>query len=406
MIAFFKKIEPFKLFIYLWILLLPWDLYNGFMATSTIIMTIWWLFKYDYKELRRIYDNKPLIFFIAFMLFTYLSLLWTNNIQYGLKSLNFYKYYWILLPVLYTAFEKNDLKTVFTVLIFSFALYAVFSSLIFFEFIKIKDSNKSDPRGILAYANVARIMAINTFFSFYFYLSEKKNKRKYIFLLISIISLFTLFCNHGRSAQLAFFVTLVIILIFYIKQILKFKNIVRAAICLLIIGAIFNYNMDRATRFKAGYNELTKVFQEHRFEGSWGVRAYMWLAAADSIKRQPIFGAGVGDTIDEFIEYGNKYPSQASSLRSYHNQHLDYLTKFGIFGYLLFLSSIISLLLQLYKQNKQFFPLGLMFFSMIFIDSFGDILLLMKPFNNIYLLVFVLLSIASERRPNLTKLPS
>lgn len=72
---------------------------------------------------------------------------------------------------------------------------------------------------------------------------------------------------------------------------------------------------------------------------------------------------------------------------------MDYLAKFGLFGYLLFLAGIFILLKELYLNDKYFFILGLIFFSIVLIDSMGDIILLMKPFNNIYVLVFVLLAI-------------
>ena len=128
------------------------------------------------------------------------------------------------------------------------------------------------------------------------------------------------------------------------------------------------------------------VLKETQFAGSWGHRAYMWYAAADGISNHPLFGAGVGDTMDEFIEYGNKNPSKATWLRSYHNQHLDYLNKYGIIGYLLFLSSIF------------FFVIWLIFFSISLIDSVGDNIIMHKPFNNIYALVFVLLAILVSKK--------
>ncbi|MGI6446253.1 MAG: O-antigen ligase family protein [Candidatus Ozemobacteraceae bacterium] len=244
-------------------------------------------------------------------------------------------------------------------------------------------------------------MAISALYSFYFFLLEKSNKIKYAFLFVSFISLCALFVNNGRSAQIAFLGTILIVFIFYFKHMLKVKYIALFSVFLIFLGAVFYYNPNRLDQFKRGYNELVNVFEKNDFNGSWGVRAYMWLAAADSIPRHPVFGAGVGDTIDELIEFGKKNPSKAANvthLRTYHNQHLDYLTKYGIAGYILFLSGIVSLLIQLYKNKSCFFPLALMFFSMILIDSMGSTVLAMKPFHIIYILVVVMLAIASEKQ--------
>jgi O-antigen ligase len=171
---------------------------------------------------------------------------------------------------------------------------------------------------------------------------------------------------------------------------LSFIFVLSFIICIFLLSSF-----GKLDRFNQGFIQITN-FKETQFSGSWGHRLYMWYAAGNNISNYPILGAGVGDTLIEFKKYAENNPSKATWLTSYHNQHLDYLTKFGILGYFIFLSSIFVLLKILYEKNKEFFPLGLMFFSVVLIDSMGDIILLMKPFNNIYGLVFVLLSILDD----------
>jgi O-antigen ligase len=239
-------------------------------------------------------------------------------------------------------------------------------------------------------------MAISTLWAFYFYLNEENKKMKYFMLFISVISFIALFANNGRIGQISFFATIFILMIYHRHYLIEYKKTLILFIISILFGFSLLYSFGKLDRFIIGAKELI-VLENTQFAGSWGHRAYMWYAAADGVSNHPFFGAGVGDTIDEFIEYGNKNPSKATWLRSYHNQHLDYLTKYGIIGYLLFLSSIFLLLKLLYEQNKDFFIVGLILFSIILIDSFGDIILLMKPFNNIYALVFVLLSIVIHK---------
>ena len=104
-----ERIEPFKIFLYLWILILPWDFAKSIMGIFSIIAIIWWLIigqrKGYFIKLKDILYNKPLIFFFIFLLYCYLSLSWTKNFSYGLNVLNDYKYYWILVPIFFTAFE-------------------------------------------------------------------------------------------------------------------------------------------------------------------------------------------------------------------------------------------------------------------------------------------------------------
>lgn len=399
-IFFYKKTESFKIFLYLWIFILPWDFTKGIMGSFSIVMFIWWVLickKRGYLiKLKEIIYNKPLILFILFILYCYLSLLWTDNLTFGISHLNFYKYYWLIIPILFSTLEKEDIKNILYILIFSFGLYALFSLSIFIGLFEIKGSNSSNPKGILAYAVVTVYMAISTLWAFYFYLNEENKKMKYFMLFISVISFIALFANNGRIGQISFFATIFILMIYHRQYLIEYKKTLILFIISILFGFSLLYSFGKLDRFIIGAKELI-VLENTQFAGSWGHRAYMWYAAADGIPNHPFFGAGVGDTIDEFIEYGNKNPSKATWLRSYHNQHLDYLTKYGIIGYLLFLSSIFLLLKLLYEQNKDFFIVGLIFFSIILIDSFGDIILLMKPFNNIYALVFVLLSIVIHK---------
>lgn len=396
-----KKERPvlLKLFVYFWIFIIPWNISNSIMGIFSIIIIIWWLVigkKNNYfTKLKEIRFNLPLMLLFIFILYSYMSIFWTDNFKFGIEVLNFYKYYWVIIPIIFTVLNKDDIKIAFYILTTTFGFYAIFSILIFIGLVEIKGTNSSDPKGILAYALVTVYMAINTLFALYFYLKEKNIWIKYLMLFISIISFFGLIINNGRIAQISFLCTIIILSIFYRKTLMKYKYIVLSSIFGIILGFYLLYSTDKLNRYIIGFNEI-KLSKSNQFEGSWGHRLYMWYAATDAIAKYPVFGNGVGDTIDEFIEYGKENPSKATWLRSYHNQHLDYLTKYGIVGYFIFLSSIFILLRLLYKDNKYFFVIGLMFFSIVLIDCFGDIILLMKPFNNIYVLVFVLLAIVIQ----------
>jgi O-antigen ligase len=168
----------------------------------------------------------------------------------------------------------------------------------------------------------------------------------------------------------------------------------------LLIFISILYNNGKLDRFINGYKEIQSL-EENNFNGSWGHRAYMWYAAKDIFTKEPIFGTGVGDNIDEFIEYTKTNPSRATWLRTFHNQHLDILTKLGLVGFLLLWGSVIILILQLKNGDQFYFAFALIFFLVIFYDGFGDIILLMKPFNNIFVLIFVLLSVVVYQQQNM-----
>lgn len=396
-----KKIKEdyFISYIYLYIFLMPWNFINDQMGILSIILVIWWLIigkrKEYFSKMKTIFEFKPLLLIILFFTFSYLSLLWTDNYEAAITGLKYYKYYWIMIPVLFTTLTKEQAKNGLYILIFSVGCYALFSILIYLNIVHIIDHTSdptgiSNPRGILAYAIITPYMAIGFLSSLIIAYYNNSKIIKVVFIAIAFLCLFGLLINNGRAGQLAFFSTFGVLLIIYRKYLINPK-ILLSIIFILSTSIYLLNNLNKLDRFETGIKSL-KNLEKTNFSGSWGARAYMWYAAADILKKDPILGVGTGDNIDRFIEYTKTNPSNSTWMRSFHNQHLDTLTKYGIVGYLLLWGSIVWLLYSL-KNNKFYFSLGIIFFSITFFDGFGDIILLMKPYNNIFMLVFLLLSI-------------
>lgn len=399
-----KNIFTYKNFInyfYFYVFVLPWNFFNGQMGVLTITLFLWWLYLNKehrfYKKLINLYKFTPLMLLIAFLLWSYLSLFWTTDFSAAAISLKYYKYYWFLIPVVFTSLTREEAIKSFYVLAVSLGLYSLFSISIFLNLVQIHDhttipNSPSDPRGILAYAIVTPYMAISFFFSLLIYIFDKR-KIRYLFLFFTFSSFIAIFINNGRAGQLAFFITMIVFLIVNRKYFLNFQTTIGSVIIIFLGLATLQYT-GKLNRLTNGFSDELLQAKEKNFEGSWGGRAYMWYAAYHLIPKHPIIGAGAGDHIDEFIEFTKTHPSKVSFLRSFHNQHLDTLMKYGLIGYLLLWGSVWYLLYLLKKETNIFiFSLGLAFFCITFFDGIGDIILLMKPYNNLFILVFLLLSV-------------
>lgn len=413
MIEYFRNIKQdyFKIYMFAYIFLLPWNLFSGFFSNLTVILFIWWLFiakkRGYFIKVKDIFTNKPLVIFYLFIIYALLSLLWSDNIKVGIKELEYYKYYPIITLVFFSSFNKEDVKMAFYIITFSFGLYALFSLSIYFEFFTIIKngaikSDKSDPKGILPYAVVTFYMAINIFLTIYFFLKEKSLKIKYMFLSISFLSLVTILINNGRMGQISFIGTLFVVAIYYKKYFFEYKKALIFLILTLILSVSFLFNTNKIDRYLKGVDELSYAYQNDKYLGSWGPRLFFYKAGLELIPKNLIFGAGVGDAIIQFMEYqeANKDIVPGRTYKHYHNLNFEFLAKFGILGYLLFLFSMFLLLKMLYKREKYFFYIGLVFFSMFMISSFGDNITRMSNFSEFFILVFVLLSITLQNNEN------
>jgi O-antigen ligase len=312
-----------------------------------------------------------------------------------------------MIPVFFTVLTPHQAKNGLFIFISSLGIYALFSFLIYIDIIHIQSinmsnpSDMSNPRGILAYAIVTPYMVIAFLSSLVIIFNSKNNYIKILFSSIALLSLIGIFINNGRAGQLAFIITIVILTFINRKSIFNPK-IIFLLILTILLSTIFLNTSGKFTKMTRSFSELQNL-EEKQFAGSWGHRAYMWYAAGNILQENYIIGVGAGDNIDEFIQYTKSHPSKATWLRTFHNQHLDTLTKYGIIGFVLLWSSVIILLIQLYSSNF-YFQIGMIFFSVSFFDGIGDIILLMKPYNTIFMLVFLLLSIISYHNTDRNKL--
>jgi O-antigen ligase len=226
-------------------------------------------------------------------------------------------------------------------------------------------------------------------------MKENNKAIKYLLLIIATMSFFTMLVNNGRMGQISFLGTFIIVIIYYRKYLLEYKKILISSVLVIALSISFMYSNNKIDRYLKGINELVYSYQNDEYIGSWGPRLFFYKGAIELIRDNLVFGKGIGDALIEFKNYqiNNKEKLKHPIVKQFHSQHFELIVKFGIFGYVLFLMSIIILLIKLYKIEKDYMYIGLIFFSMFLMASIGDGIMRMSNFDNFFILVFVLLSI-------------
>ncbi len=399
-----KSTDNYILFVYLYFFLMPWNLLKSQMGVLSIILFIWWIIKFKSEiltKLKTILEFKPLVLLILFILFTYLATLWSDSISDGLKHVNkFHKYYFLIIPVLFTSLNAQEAKNLLKILIISFATYAIFSLLIYLGLFVIEDthSNSSNPKGIMAYAIMSTYMSIGVLCAFVISYFHTNKIIKISFGIISFVCFLALFVNNSRTAQLALILAIATIIILNFKY--SYFTIKRIFIFLILSFIFFSssfYFLEKSgklTRYKVAYSELKEVFVNNKYDGSFGVRIYFYKAGFKIIKENFFFGMGPQDNTYELanLQRNDKNYIHKKIYTSFHSQHLDVLTRYGFIAYCLLIFSVIFLLFKL-KNNKEIYFFALSFFLVTFYTSFANVMLIKKPFNYIFICVFVLLSL-------------
>lgn len=134
---------------------------------------------------------------------------------------------------------------------------------------------------------------------------------------------------------------------------------------------------------------------ENKFDGSFGLRLYFNKVALEILEKNLIFGMGPVDNTEYLknnMENNPYFKSKKIVFSAFHSNHMDILTRYGLFGYLLLIFSVLYLFYK-YKEKDCFYYIGLSFYTVIFFISFANATFSKKPINYIFISFFVLLSI-------------
>jgi len=383
-------------YLYLFIFLVPWNFFKGQIGVLTALLILFWLIAFRkngyWTKLKTIFQSKPLVIFFIFIMYTYLSYFWSSNIESYKESQMFFKYYWIIIPLFFSILNYEEALKGIKIFVLSFGLYALFSLSIYAGLLSVGVSTVDNPQGTVSYTISTPYMALAVLMSYIFAFKEMNSIQKKFYYSIALISMIGLFINYGRAAQLGFVLTAAVLLITYFRKNLNLKMVL-AFIFTLSSGVLVLNSVGKLERYKVGFQELTKYQDIQSLDGSWGCRVYLIYGSKDIILNNPILGVGAGDNIDEFVKWTKRHPNpQTDWNRTFHNQHLEFITKYGLLGYFLLISAVVVLLYQL-RDLPLGFGLALTFFIFTAFDGMADIIILMKPYNNIFAMMFVLFAV-------------
>lgn len=193
--------------------------------------------------------------------------------------------------------------------------------------------------------NPIRVGIISAFLinaNIYFAIVEKDKTLKLVSLALATTALFPLILSVSRGPWLAFGVGSVILLVrvFNLKM-LNYKVVFSSILILLSVGVTLKNPIEQ--RIERTVWEFQQI-QSDKMDSSIGLRLQMWKAGVQIIKSHWLLG--VGDTgqveIKEQMIKENTYTPEAAKFNHFHNQWINDLAKYGIFGI------VITLLLVIY----------------------------------------------------------
>jgi O-antigen ligase len=362
-----QKISLDKIYQYLLICLGFFMPLSVFIANVIIvIIVIIWLLSGSYKlHFQKISNNKFILASIGFYSLHIIGLIWTEDLEWGLKILHKMWYFILLLPVLYTIVREEYVKYYISAFLIAMSLTELISYLIWFEIlepfkiIRLPDSLTLEvikhPQSAIIVGNPTLFMShvsYNPILAFAIYLVYheiffNKNISKFKFLLYGFFSItmtINMFITGGRAGQVMYFAMLAII-IFQFFNADKVKSLVTIV---LFFPIIFFTAYQTSDLFKLRVdNAVSDVIEyESNSNTSVGLRIAFAVNSWDVIKQNPIIGVGTGDFPTEFKKAGDKNKNLPGSWPTNpHNMYNLVTIQLGVIG-------LVSFLLIFYYQFR------------------------------------------------------
>lgn len=338
---------------------------------------------------------------LIFIGFNFLSLFWveSKNIYDALDYILKYCYFFsIFVALVYV--KKEYIYKIISAFIFGLFISELISYSIFFELITYNNVSPLNPTPFMSHLDYSIFLAFGSLLllSRFIYEKERKYKILYGFFFLSIT--INLFIIGGRTGQLAFFITL-LVLFFGI-----FENKLKAMVLSLSVGIIIfssAYAMSELfhSRVHLAVKDIQKVIDSNDYDSSWGKRVGAIIIATEITKENPIFGIGISDNM-EFLRnsISNNSPELMHMIgyAHFHNQYLQILTQTGFIGLIIFL----NIFYQIYKlkfNNNEFNVIKIILPTIFLVGFIGEPFL-HKQFTMVLFAVFVGLLVAKNRIEN------
>jgi len=340
-----------------------------------LILTLWLLTANFKEKFKFIFSNNVCIASILFFFVHLVSLLWTEDLEWGLVIIKKMLDFAITLPILFTIVKKDQIDGYIDFFLLAMLISVLISLGMFMDYIPLfKNANEEFFTPFMSH------VSFNVYLAFAFYLAsfqllfrrKDTTKRIYYFFLVVLISI-DMFVTPGRAGQLGYFFLLFLIVIQYFG--LSLRSFIYALSAIFIIvtfaysnSAIFN------SRAKLAYDEIVKFSPD--IENSVGFRINSLINSFEIFNENPVIGVGVGDFPKEYNLINQKNSPNYPNSSNPHNMYLLILVQLGLFGLISMLYIFYTQIMNSIKSNETFRNIGIALSLFYLLIMFGESYLL------------------------------
>ncbi|MGE3614048.1 MAG: O-antigen ligase family protein [Sulfurimonas sp.] len=344
----FDKVVYYSVIIFSFILPLSKGLISFFLFWFFALL----LYKREYASTIATLKNIPIFTYISlFLLYMIMTLFWSEDTTEALDRLRLYGYWVLVLPAMAILVKKEWVWGMLNAFLLGMFVSEILAYGIFFELWSINGKDASYPTPFMTHIHYSVFLAFTAVLLLSRLLSDKLSLyEKLPYLFFFVVSTANLMFSTGRTGQLAFFVSLVLLIFLRFK--VSLKSILLSALSVIMIFFIAYTTLDLfKKRIDKASHDIQRI-ENANYNSSFGIRVAFWLVAFEVLKEKPLFGDGIGDyklatkEILEKKDFGLTPQTKEFMLdQHFHNQYLMVAVQGGLVG----LTLMLLLLYQFFR---------------------------------------------------------
>lgn len=349
--------------------------------------------------------NRTFAYAGAFLIYMYAAILWSEDIKEAFDQARLYGYWLLVLPAMAVLIKKEWLPNMLNAFLFGMFTSEILAYGMFFEFWSINGRDASYPTPFMTHIHYSVFLAFTATVLLGRVLSRELTlyaKIPYAFFFL--ISTANLMFSTGRTGQLAFFVSLIVLMFLKYRASLKSISMGLLSVTIIFFLAYNTFDIFKK-RVNMGITDINAISKQD-YNDSFGTRVAYWFVAGEVLREKPLLGEGLGDyklAVKESLDKNDlglsDYTKEFMFEHHFHNQYLMVAVQGGILG----LSLMILLLYKLFRLRIEDTQLKEVSISGLTVVSVGFIAepLWMLQFPLTLFLFIVSLSIAASKKREL-----
>ena len=364
-----------------------------------LLILILWLLEADFS--RKWQQIKAHLLFtpmLAFALLYPVSLLWTDDMAWGVHMVERHIIY-LLFPLLLTVVRREHIVYYLSAFVLAMTISETASYLVWFELIDITGIDPLDPAGFMGHWEYNPFLALAIYWMGHGLLFGQPKKWQILVFGVFIITMsINMFITGGRIGQIAYFALLLLLFgQYFVSKRILWRGLMSAMVGLMSIfvlaysaSDLFQMRVDRAIH-EIQTHDNTKT-------GSVNTRFIMWQNTIAMLPHYLVLGTGIGDFPQDYNRFvGEDAPIKMSTFgqdaghNQPHDQYLFELANFGILGFLVFVWLFSSLARVALKHQGNWWRLRQAFFLLTLVIMLTDSYLLVQAFSYLFVAMVAML---------------